>query len=241
MFRKGSSLKKHSGRALRTVALVPARGGSKGLPGKNLAEVGGVSLVVRAIRIGLSVTGIDGVVVSSDDDDVLRVADGAGAMIERRADELSGDDVPMIDVVRSFLREHPGIERLLLLQPTSPLRTSGDVERCLDLLARGATSVATVTRSAHPVEWTFSLDSADRLQPLFGWDAIVNRRQAAPVRYRLNGAVYCVRADHVLRGGDLVGPETAAVVMPADRSVDVDDELGLSIARALASRQADAT
>jgi CMP-N,N'-diacetyllegionaminic acid synthase len=173
--------------------------------------------------------------VSSDDDDILAEASASGAVPEQRSDALARDDTPTIEVLRDFLARRPEVEVLVVLQPTSPLRATVDVQACLDALAT-ADSVATVTRCEHPPEWSFRLTDEGRLQPVLGWDAVTSRRQDAAAAYRLNGAVYAVRAQRIRDGVGLVGPETAAVVMPPERSIDIDDELDLAVAVLMAER-----
>ncbi len=216
-------------------ALVPARGGSKGLPGKNLAEVGGLTLVERAVGVALATESIGEVVVTSDDDAILDAGERAGATRSRRPAELAGDATPTIDVVRHFLSDRPDVNTVVLLQPTSPLRNADDVRACLTAL-RSAPSAATVVGLDHPAEWTFRRDESGVLDPMMGWESMKRRRQDASPTFTLNGAVYAARADHLRSGGELVGPGTVGVVMPRERSVDIDDELDLEWARLLARR-----
>lgn len=219
---------------LRTIAFIPARGGSKGLVGKNLAEVAGASLVRRAVEAARA-AGLDEVVVSSDDDAILAEAADCGATTERRAAELAGDRTPTLDVLRDHLDRHPEVEAIVLLQPTSPLRAARDVRACVDAL-RDATRVVTVTPDEHPANWSFRLTDDGRLDPVLGWDAVAPRRQEAAATYRLNGAVYAARADVLRRGEGLVAPDAAVVVMPRERSIDIDDALDLELARLIAAR-----
>ena len=190
----------------------------------------------RAVRLAGEIAAIDEVVVSSDDDEILQEARAHGATPERRSSELAGDETPTLDVLLDYLGRHPAIDVVVLLQPTSPLRTAGDVTACLDRL-EDATSVVTVTALEHPPEWTFVVGEDGRLEPVGGWDALVHRRQDAPPRVRLNGAVYAVKADHLRSGGRIVDEQTVAVVMPGERSLDIDTELDLEVARVLLERQ----
>lgn len=215
------------------LALVPARGGSKGLPGKNLAEVAGRSLVRRAVDVARAVPAVDDVVVSSDAEAILAEGRRAGATALRRPAELATDDATTDAVVRHVLAQRPAVTVLVLLQPTSPLRTAEDLSACLDALG-SAPSAVTVAPLEHPAEWLFRLHEGGVLDPLLGWERMVARRQEAGPAYALNGAVYVARADHLRAGGRLVGPGTVAVPMPPGRSVDVDDSIGLALARLLA-------
>lgn len=216
-----------------TVALIPARGGSRGLPGKNLAEIEGRTLIRRAVDVARSVARIDDVCVSSDADDILAAATAAGAAPLRRPDDLATDTSAMQDVVLHFLDARPDADVVVLLPPTSPLRIPADIEACLDELG-GATTVATVAPSAHPPEWLFRLGPDSTIEPMLGWDAFVLMRQDAQPAYSLNGAVYVARAAHLRTGGWFVERGTVGVVMPAERSVDIDDAFGLALARTLA-------
>jgi N-acylneuraminate cytidylyltransferase len=218
---------------MKTVALVPARGGSRGLPGKNLAEVGGRSLVRRAVEVALAVAEIDEVVVSSDAPTILEEGARAGAVPLRRPAALAADDTPTAAVVADLLARRPAARVLVLLQPTAPLREPGDVRACLAALAT-APAAATVAVLSHPAEWLCARTADGLLEPLFGWAHMVGRRQDAAEVYTLNGAVYAADAAYLRAGNPLVGPRTAAVVMPPERSVDVDDAVGLALARVLA-------
>lgn len=217
------------------MAFIPARGGSKGVRRKNLAHVGGISLVGRAIRLAASISRIDEVVVSSDDGDVLAEAHVHGAIADRRSPTLARDDSPTLDVVREYLDRRRSVEVLIVLQPTSPFRDPVDVETCIDRLAT-ASSAATVAALEHPVEWTFEICPRGRLKPLISWDSFADRRQGTLQYFRLNGAVYAVLSDRIRSGHALVDEETAAVVMPADRSLDIDTQHDLEFARLLFDR-----
>lgn len=174
--------------------------------------------------------------VSSDDDAILEEGQRHGARPERRAAELAGDTTSTLEVVRDHLSRDPGIDVLVLLQPTSPLRTATDVSAVLDALATAPAAV-TVSLCEHPPAWTFELDESGGLVPSAGWDAIPTRRQDTPAHYRLNGAVYAARTE-VLADGGFVGPGTRAVVMPPERSIDVDTALDLEVARLVATEVA---
>ena len=212
-----------------TVAVVPARGGSKGLPGKNLAEVGGRSLVARAVAVALAVEAVDDVVVTSDDRAILDEGRSAGARAISRPAELATDSARMEDVLLHVLRDAPGVTNVVVLQPTSPLRIAEDVARTIAALATASTA-ATACRLTHPAEWTFRLADGKPL-PLAGWEGFSRRRQDLPEAYQLNGAVYAAVASHLLGGGSLFDPHTAIVEMPSLRSIDIDTQEDLDLAR----------
>lgn len=208
---------------LGVVAVVPARAGSRRLPGKNLLKVEGRTLVEHAIDCGLNARSVDRVVLTTDDPEVLRLPIDPSVVRIERPPELATDSASTSAVLHDVITR-TGVPRVVvLLQPTSPLRTPEDVDRTVDALLshRGTPSVATAARLEHPLEWCFDV-SGGEIQPIFGWEPFTTRSQDLPTRYTLNGAVYAVRGDHVSARGPLVGPGTRIIEMPASRSVDVD-------------------
>lgn len=219
----------------RVLGIVPARGGSKGLPGKNLLEVEGESLVARAVRSGSRSRSVDVVVVSSDDEEILAEGRRAGAEPSARPPALAGDATPTIDVVLHELSLRPEAETVVLLQPTSPLRNAADVQACLDV-HDPLHPVVTVSAVPHPPAWTFHREADGTLQPILGWDRLAQRRQDHRDSYMLNGAVYVASRRHLMTHRSFLGPATRSVVMPPERSVDVDSHLDLTLARLIASK-----
>lgn len=223
---------------------VPARGGSKGLPGKNLREVGGRSLVARAVDIGLAFlreSGIPGVVlVDTDDERIAAEGKRCGAEVPfLRPAALAADATPTLDTVLHAVdrlaERGAALDAVLLLQPTSPLRTLADVQACwraYDPVDRP--SVMSVVPVTHPPELTVRLDGSGVIRWAFGAPAAGVRRQDLPAAFRPNGAVYIDTVRFLReRGAFVVEGETVGVPMPAERSVDVDDALDLAIAQAI--------
>lgn len=224
------------GAAIRVLAVVPARGGSKGLPGKNLAPVGGRSLVARAVDAARGCPRVGRVIVSSDDDAILEAARRAGAEPLRRPPALATDEARSEPVALHALDAladwRPDV--LCLLQPTSPLREAGDVDAALALLEADPRldAVVSVFEPRHSPWKAFRLGDDGHLHGLVDDDAPFRPRQSLPPAYYPNGAVYAVRSA-VLRGtGRLVGPRTAPLVMSRERSLDVDDAADLAAAEA---------
>lgn len=221
---------------MRTLAVVPARGGSRGLPGKNLAQVGGRSLVARAVACARQLPTIDRIVVTSDASEILAEAERTGAEAWLRPAALADDEAPTLPVVLQVLDAVGDADRVVVLQPTSPLRSAWDVDSCLEKL-RSAPSAVTVCPTSHPPQWMFRVRD-DRLVPVLGWE-MPTRRQDADAVYVLNGAVYAARAEHLRQGEGFLGPDTGVVLMPWERSIDVDDAIDLEIARTLVGFQGD--
>ncbi len=228
---------------LRVLAVVPARGGSKGLPRKNLATVGGVPLVARVGHVVADCPTIDRAVVSTDDDEIAAVAADAGLDVPfRRPPELSGDRIGDVDVLQHALAateadDGTRYDVVVMLQPTSPLRTAADVEGALARLVDGdldaVWTVSPTDGKAHPVK---QLRLTDGLLTFDHPDgaAVVARQQLAPLWHR-NGVAYVLRRG-TLEAGRLLGERTGAVV--ADGPVaNVDDALDLAWAEFLLARR----
>ena len=219
---------------MKTFALIPARGGSEGIPRKNIKLIAGKPLIVWTIEAALRSSLLEAVVVSTDDAEIAEVARRAGAQVPfMRPPELAQDHTPGLDPVLHALAQLPQFEAVLLLQPTSPLRTTEDIDACLGMATNQlAPSVVSVCEpDIHPY-WTYRLAEGQSLQPLIA-AAPVARRQDLPTVVAVNGALYFAKADWLRRSGSLVGPETLAYLMPRDRSVDLDTPLDWKLAELL--------
>ncbi len=219
----------------KVVAVVVGRGGSKGVPGKNLAALGGKPLVAWSVAAGTGARCVDVVTVSSDDPDILNAARLAGCeSIIRRPDALATDTASVHDAVIHALDELEWTDGfVVLLQATSPLRSAADVDACIEACVEtDAPSAVTVSAVSKPPQWMFRLDAARKLERLIADDGACRRQDTEPV-YALNGAVYVARTEWYRRSRNFVDDRTVATIMPAERSVDVDTEVDLILARAL--------
>jgi CMP-N,N'-diacetyllegionaminic acid synthase len=228
---------------MRVLGIVPARGGSVRVPRKNTRPFGGRPLVEWAIDAALGASSLDRVVVSSDDAEVLALAERlvpGGAMA--RPAELATSTAPAIGYVRHALDVAEGadagrFDAVVIVQPTSPFTTGSDIDATVDLLSRsGADSTVTVVRVAHDVHPV-------KLKTLDG-DRVVAYLQEERGRmaesdltevYVRNGAVYAATRA-TIDGGVILGDDCRAVVMPRERSVDINDEFDLEFAEFLLSR-----
>lgn len=220
------------------LVVIPARGGSKGVPRKNLAEIGGIPLVGRSAwiaRRALNRLCCEGrVVCSTDDEEIARVAKEWGAEIPfMRPAELATDEAGSIDVILHAIRACR-IERctVVVLQPTSPLVDADDVVRAVRLHAESDAPVVSVAEIDHPAQWIFRLDDQSRMTPVLG-EEIPGRRQEVTSQVSLNGAVYIASSNWLREGKPFLTPETRASVMPRARSVDVDEPGDLKTAEGL--------
>ena len=230
----------------RVLALIPARGGSKGLPHKNVAPLGGQPLIAWTIAAARDAAPVDDVVVTTDDDEIARVASAAGARVPfRRPAALAADGSHMAEVVEHALaalaQDGETYDWLLLLQPTSPLRTAAHVDEAFArLTASKGRAVVSVCEAEHSPRWTAELPP-DGSMAAFG-DAVATRanRQELGTFYRLNGAIYLADVDYWRAQAGFLGPATYAYVMAQEDSVDVDRRLDLDLAALLLARR-DAT
>ena len=211
------------------VALITARGGSKGIPQKNIKPLAGKPLIAWTIEAALKSRYIDQVLVSTDDPQIAQVAVDCGAEVPfLRPSELAQDTSSHISVVLhaiAWLEENEQTfpDYLLLLQPTSPLRTSDDIDRAVELaLSRDARAVVSVTEmSPHPY-LSKPLQADGTLGEFFSVQMDYLRRQDLPPAYALNGAVYLNKIISLKEDRTFLPAGTLAYVMPAERSMDID-------------------
>ncbi|MFA6030773.1 MAG: N-acetylneuraminate synthase [Elusimicrobiota bacterium] len=225
---------------MRILGVIPARGGSKGIPGKNIKPLCGIPLVARALLGARAAGCLDRLWVSTDDPSIAAVAEAYGAAVPwLRPPHLAGDSTPMVDVLLHLLERLDADEgyrpdALMLLQPTSPLRQTETLVRAASLLERaGPAGVVSVTPAhAHPL-WCYSIDEGGRLKPARPGDAPPACRQELPPAYALDGSIYLIRREDLLRSRTLQAEGALALVIPPDEAVDLDAPSDWAVAEAL--------
>jgi CMP-N,N'-diacetyllegionaminic acid synthase len=218
------------------LALIPARGGSKGLARKNLRLLGGRPLIAWTIKAARASRCIDRVVLSTEDEEIAEVARAAGCDVPfRRPLALACDEAPVMAVIAHALDAlAERYDWLVLLQPTSPLRLPEDIDGSLALcIEREVPCCVSVCEAPKSPYWMFTTTPDGRMQPVLPPAATGQRRQDLPAAWALNGAVYAARTSWLVRQVSFLTPETLAYPMPKVRSVDIDDECDLAIAEAL--------
>lgn len=208
----------------KVLALIPARGGSKGLPGKNILPVAGRPLLAWSVDAARAARSVDRVVLSSDDDAIMAAARACGCEVPFvRPASLASDTATTIDVVMHALDALPGYDLIVLLQPTSPLRTAADIDAaCERLASSGAPACVSVSPVDQNPYWMYHLGDNQNLVPIVETPPGVTRRQDLPAVYALNGAVYVADTAWLRRTRTFVTRETVAHPMPAERSIDID-------------------
>ena len=220
------------------LAIIPARGGSKGVPRKNLREIAGKPLIAWAIEAGKKSQYIDRLILSSEDPEIISKARSWSCEVPFvRPAELARDETPGIDPVLHALSELPEkYDYIVLLQPTSPLRLAEDINGCLETcLHHHASACVTVTEVDQSPFWMYRVNTSHRLVPLIDQESLPNRRQDLPPVYIVNGAVYVAQTTWLQQQRTFLTTETVAHIMPRERSLDVDTELDLKICESLIS------
>jgi CMP-N-acetylneuraminic acid synthetase len=227
----------------KVLAIIPARGGSKGLSGKNIRNLAGQPLINWTIKTALRCEGISRVIVSTDDPKIAEISKEAGADIPfMRPADLASDSAPGMAPVLHALGNLEPFDYVVLLQPTSPLRSVGDVDqainRCVEGNARACVSVSPA--SSHPY-LCYSMDKSGLMTTELPERFRSSRRQEFPDFYSLNGAIYVGDVSYVLTHQSFMGPETVGYVMPKERSIDIDDIFDFEVADFLMRRAEDSS
>lgn len=207
------------------LAVITARGGSKGLPKKNILDLSGKPLIAWTIQAAKKSKYIDRVILSSDNDDIIKVSKKFGCEVPfKRPQELSGDEASSIDVLLHAIKKIPGYDYVILLQPTSPLRSSSDIDDAFKLMISSKLETCTsVCETQKTPYWMFEIDSNKVLKNILDMPKNGHRRQSLPKTYELNGAIYISNIKALIHDRMLINSATAAYVMSQDKSVDIDD------------------
>lgn len=207
------------------LAIIPARGGSKGLPRKNVLDLAGKPLIAWTIAAALLARCVSRTIVSTDDDEIAAVAQAVGAEVPfRRPAGLSSDTATSVDAVLHAIDSLPETyDYIVLLQPTSPLRTAAHIDAAFDLLkthdAPSCVSVCEVAKSPYLMV-QFGADA--RITPVLSLDGKNHRRQDLPPTYELNGAIYITTPTVLREARSFVTEATLGLIMPRALSADID-------------------
>ena len=226
------------GRTESLLAIIPARGGSKRLVGKNIKELFTKPLVAWTIEAALKSKYVGRVVVSTDDQEISDISKKYGAEVPfLRPRELSEDGSSSLSVVRHAIESlDETFDAVVLLQPTSPLRTEFHIDQAFELMEKNhANAVISVCEVDHPVEWTNTLPKDGNMRGFIAEEHRNKRSQDLEKRYRLNGAIYLVKTNLVFTDAGFMPEEgTYAYIMDRESSVDIDDMVDFKMAESLA-------
>lgn len=220
------------------LAIIPARGGSKEVPKKNIRLLAGKPLVVYSIEQAKKSKYIYRIVVSTEDEEIAKIARKWNVEVIKRPQELARDDTPMVDVVihtLEVLKEEKYIpDIIVLLQPTSPLRTHEDIDNAIQrfLETKDCSALVSITEFDHPPLWALKIDD-NVLKPVFGKKYLKMRRQELSKLYRPNGAIFIIYPQVLYSERTFYPEKTTYYIMPPERSIDIDTEFDFIIAEKL--------
>ena len=215
------------------LAIIPARGGSKRLPRKNVLDLNGKPLIAYSIEAGLDSSYIDKVVVTSDDDEILTISKKYGAVTINRPNELASDIATTFDAIKHAVDNCEKYDYIVLLQPTSPLRNEKHIDEAVELLeSKKSNAVVSVCKMDHNPMWSNVLDHSLSMKGFLG-DEILNKRgQDLDKYYRLNGAIYICETDKLLKEESFFLKDNIfAYKMNRESSIDIDEEIDFKMAK----------
>ena len=215
------------------LAIIPARGGSKRLPRKNVLDLNGKPLIAYSIEAGLDSSYIDKVVVTSDDNEVLTISKKYGAVTINRPYELASDTATTFGAIKHTVDNCEKYDYIVLLQPTSPLRNEKHIDEAVELLeSKKSNAVVSVCKMDHNPMWSNVLDHSLSMKGFLG-DEILNKRgQDLDKYYRLNGAIYICETDKLLKEESFFLKDNIfAYKMNRESSIDIDEEIDFKMAK----------
>lgn len=224
------------------LAIIPARGGSKGLPRKNIKLLGGVPLIAWTIEAAKKSKYLDRIIVSTEDDEIANVAKDYGVEIPfLRPKELATDTSLAIDnylytIDRLNREQNLIISNFIVLQPTSPLRNTEDIDCAIDLFhKKKADSVISMTEMAYPPVWAKRINEDGIIEEYFTEisDNGLKNRQAIEKAYIPNGAIFIFKESFLRSNCNYYSDKTYSYIMPQNRSVDIDNEIDFDFAKFL--------
>lgn len=215
------------------LVIIPARGGSKRLPRKNILPLGAKPLIAWSIDAAKESRYADTVLVSSDDDEILSVAKEHNAKTIKRPAELATDTATSFDAIKHAIEHEAPHDFVILLQPTSPFRTAMQIDEAIELLsAKGADAVISVSKAIHSPLWSNTLPENMSMEGFLRDELLNKRSQDLPQFYSLNGSIYICATDKLLQNGGFFLKENI-FAYEMEPSVDIDSEQDFKFAQFL--------
>ena len=220
---------------MKVLGIIPARGGSKGIPKKNITRINGKPLIAYTVNEAKKSKLLYSLVVSTEDSEIVKISKKLGVTVIKRPKRLSADSTStnavVVDTVQQLKKKDDiQFDAVAILQPTSPLRTVVDIDNAIKIFKKNrCDSVMGVTRVEHPPSWIYQINKKGTLTKFLKDKTQVTRRQDSPVLYRLNGAILVATSEFFLREKTF-GSNTIPYVMPQHRSIDIDSYYDLKVA-----------
>lgn len=217
------------------LAIIPARGGSKRLPRKNVLNLNNKPLIVYSIEAGLKSKYIDKVVVTSDCDEILEISKKYSSDIIKRPDYLATDTSTTFDAIKHTINNFQDYDYVILLQPTSPLRNEKHIDEAIELLEiKKANAIISVSQTDHSPLWSNTLTQDMSLKGFLKDEMLNKRAQDIEKYYSLNGAIYICKVDRFLNEETFFLKDSIyAYQMDKESSIDIDEKIDFKIAEVL--------
>ncbi len=219
------------------LAIIPARAGSKGVKDKNIRKINGKPLIAWTIDVAIKSKYIDKLILSSEDDKICKIAKKLSCDVPFvRPAEYALDETPMIKVIHhAILNMNDKYDYVVLLQPTSPLRETEDIDQAISLcISKKAPSCVTICESNKSPYWMYMREEDEILKPFISYpEHLFDRRQSLPTVYMLNGAVFVAECDWILSKNSFMSEDTVSYIMEQSKSFDIDTELDFIIAESM--------
>ena len=221
------------------LSIIPARGGSKRLPRKNVLDLCGKPLISWTIEAALQSKYLDEVVVTSDDNEILGIANNMKVRSIERPPHLASDTASTFDAVKHTIDNIDSYEYIVLLQPTSPLRNATHIDKAIELLARkDADAVISVSNISHNPAWSNTLDESLSMKNFINKEFLKKRSQDLEKYYKLNGAIYICKTKKLLEEKSFfLRDNIFAFIMSAISSIDIDKKEDFEFANLYLSKK----
>lgn len=226
---------------MNSLAIIPARSGSKGLKNKNIKLLNGKPLLTYTIEAAKASGLFNEIMVSTDSSEYAEVAKQWGASVPFLRDKiLSSDESSSWDVVKDVLKKYEKLgkefEVVALLQPTSPLRTANDIIEGYKILKdKDANFVVSVCEMEHSPLWANRLPADCSMKNFIRTEFVNMPRQNIPKHYRINGAIYIIKVNYLKESKEIYGEKSYATIMKKENSIDIDDQIDFTMAEVLMS------
>lgn len=217
------------------LAIIPARGGSKRLPRKNVLDLAGKPLIAWTIGASIKSNYIDKVLVTTDDEEILNISKEFGVDTIKRPEQLANDTSTTFDAIKHAIDNCEKYDYIVLLQPTSPLRNEKHIDEAIELLeSKNADAIVSVCEMDHSPLWSNTLDDNLSMKSFLKDEVLNERSQDLEKYYRLNGAIYiCKRKELLKQKSFFLKDNIFAYKMDKESSVDIDEEIDFKIAEVL--------
>jgi CMP-N,N'-diacetyllegionaminic acid synthase len=217
------------------MAVIPARGGSRALPRKNIMPLAGKPMIAWTIEEAKKSKYIDKLIVSSEDHEIINISKHYGCEVPYiRPIDLSKDNVPAVQAILHALSIFNNFDYVVMLQPSSPLRIVDDIDSALEQMRKNDNlSLVSVTRVIQHPNWMFTISSEGFLRNINNEEEIAAQRQEQHAVYLLNGAIQIAKTHFLMKNKKFFFNETAAFIMPPERSFEIDTELDFVLVESL--------